>query len=338
MVRVATDAEAPPELAERLALTLGAEVEVVQIPDRAELPEASLAGLDQAERLFEQLDLPAARARVAAWLAAADTTPGAAPRERLVEAWLLSALVARVLGDAEASDAALERARVLEPELALDPARYPPSLVARLAELAASAPAVTATLRWGAAPPGLTVSVDGGPWWAAGEVPELVVGRHALRLRAPGRLPRAFVLDVPADGLDLDAGLEVDGLAPLRVGDASAPIDAALRDAAARLGAVPFLLAVEARPRGRLAVRVEDGGSGRVLRWVAPPGASAGAITERALVALSPLEVETREGPPPPRWPIVVGVVVGVLAAAAVVVVVGVSRDDPTGWRLEGTP
>lgn len=149
-------------------------------------------GLAQAKMLYRDLDSGAALNQLAAIMPdlAASQSEGNAI-DLLAEAHLLAATILNASGRLDAARARLARTLFLKPKISVDPAQYPPDLVAELEAMRkelANPPsgALKATY---ALPPGTRLYVDGhlqedghqpGVW----EVP---AGRHLVRFVAPQR-------------------------------------------------------------------------------------------------------------------------------------------------------
>lgn len=143
--------------------------------------EQALAALAQASRLCEQLgDVPGA----AAWCAEAQRQLG---------------LVAARTGLDELAASAFRRAVALEPGRALLPAEAPPQVVERYeATRAALASAPEGVLRVQASVPGARVLLDDNARGVAPLAVRAPVGRHVLRVEAPGYRPYGSFVDVLA--------------------------------------------------------------------------------------------------------------------------------------------
>lgn len=202
----------------------------------------ALGSLGEAARQCEQLgDVPGA----AAWCAEAQRQLG---------------LAAARAGLDELSASAFRRAVALEPGRALLPAEAPPQLVDRYeAVRAALASAPDGELRVQSSVPGARVLVDDVPRGAAPLAARVKVGRHVLRVEAPGHRPYGAFVDVLAGERR-----------PLRVVLSPLPELEAARElteaaAARRYLRVPALLARLAGLGVSEALLVESGASGRAL-------------------------------------------------------------------------
>jgi hypothetical protein len=268
----------------------------------AELREAqALASLAEAARQCEQLaDVPGATA----WCAESQRRLG---------------LTAAQAGLDELSASAFRRAVALEPSRALLPAEAPPQLVERYeAQRAAFASAPEGELRVRASVSFAQVFLDDVP---QGVVPLAIrakLGRHALRVEAPGHRPYGAFIDVLAGGQRPEIAVVLSELP--RVEAARAATDAASTRAYERLPAliaalsplaVKDVLVVEAAASGRrLIVRCD------AARCVGPRRIEVGvAVAHDAARLAQPLDgAALREAR---RW----------LSASAVH-----GRDEPSPW------
>lgn len=282
--------------------------------------------LDAIWSTYHALRLPEARDAVRALALELGRVQGAgADRPLLVELWLLTALAEEAAGDAERGAAALRRALAILPDLEVDPARYPPTLLEQVEALRA-VEAPPGTLRISVAPPDAQVRVDGAL------TPERTVtvarGPHWVRAEAPHRVSAGTEVEVGEAPADVRLSLAIDpGGALAALGAPGRPLDARAREAVAALDAAASVLDV-----------VADDGF-RVTLTDEPSGRHAELHLERVVPArdaarlLDALLEETAEDP---IWPWIVGAAVAVVAAAAVTT--GVLLANQTdGWRAIGT-
>jgi hypothetical protein len=155
--------------------------------------------LDRVPAKLSRFDLEGARHDLdAALLLAEELPPSPKARAQFVAIALYAAEVALAAGDEAAQTEALDHALAARADLTLDPARYPPPLRARLAEVRqARARASGPSFRLTSDPPGAAVVLDGEP---RGETPlvlaSLGAAAHLVSLSRPGF--RARTLRLPA--------------------------------------------------------------------------------------------------------------------------------------------
>lgn len=113
------------------------------------------------------------------------------------EVWTATGVIAAQAGLAQLADVALARAATLDPRRGVRAAEASPDVVARAAEIArAVASGPTGSFEVIATVTGTRVLVDDGDVGAAPQIVRLSVGRHIVRLEAPGYRPFGQSVDV----------------------------------------------------------------------------------------------------------------------------------------------
>ena len=134
-------------------------------------------------------------ARAAQLVEAHADVPGSAAWA--AEVWTVTGVVAAQAGLSQLADVALARAATLDPRRGVRAAEASPEVVARAAGIArAAATGPTGNFEVVAAVEGARVLVDDGDVGAAPRRVRLAVGRHVVRVEAPGYRPFGQVVDV----------------------------------------------------------------------------------------------------------------------------------------------
>jgi len=308
--------------------------ELVPVPPSPELERPDVASLASARRAFAELRPQEAVVALEEFVARVDALGGGVGPETWISALLLLGRAQLALGDPARATEAFDRVLSVAPDIHLDEARYPPPLREALeARRVETQPHADLTLQFDHAPPGLSVSVDGAPAVAPGDLPTLAPGLHVLRLTAPDRRPRALRVEVSPDQTHVDATLADDPFAPLRSEERALPSPRDLRVAAARLGAVPLALQLRPAASGRL--HVELWAAAEDLRAAVDVADSETPHEIVRQVVLAFGRVESRpERQSRRRVRIIVGAsaVVATLAAALTLVL---TRHPDSGFRLQ---
>lgn len=248
--------------------------------------------------------------------------PASVSLAELVELWLWRARLAEALDDADGADAAARQALALDPWLAVNPTRHPPSLAARVERARGAVEQCPFPLS--VRPEGTRVVLDGRP--AASPPDEVACGRHWLLLEAPGhaRMARVVLADaaLPREPVALALAPAAALALPCAPG---APVPAPWREAARALGVELVLLDVTAEGE-RLSVRFDGTGVH------APLGAGPDEVLALLRAARAPAE-------PGPDVGVGVGVGVGSAAAVALAIALAVAFGTPAppGFTLRGT-
>ncbi len=164
-----------------------------------------VAALDEVAALIGEARAEAARlregpalarlARAAQLVEAHADVPGSAAWA--AEVWTATGVIAAQAGLSQLADVALARAATLDPRRGVRAAEASPEVVARAAGIArAAATGPTGNFEVVAAVEGARVLVDDGDVGAAPRRVRLAVGRHVVRVEAPGHRPFGQVVDV----------------------------------------------------------------------------------------------------------------------------------------------
>ncbi len=330
-------------LADAVALALRARgIEASRPPPPSSAPAPDVDALRDARLAYGNLHPDETRRTLAALLARLDANGGAGlSRADLLDALLLDAMAAQALGDDAAADGALDRALVVEPDLALDPAQYPPTLRQRLAtrRAARSDPTTMATIVVRDAPPSATVYIDGEALPASKRSATVTPGPHLLRVEAPGFEPHARRLDVAAPTTVVPVTLAVDAGARLhgRTDPGRSP-DASLRAAARALGGSLLLVDLVSAPTGTRVV-LDDVSAGRRVQIAASPSdvRHPAFLAARLARALSTSPTRSTVGGIPARvWWVSAGAAAVAIAAVALIVATTASPAPATQWTGRG--
>lgn len=252
---------------------------------------------------------------------------GATDRADLVGLLVLRAMAALAQGDADLANGALDEALAADPEIELDPARYPPPIRERLDARRQALGDARHALTLEGAPPGADVRIDGQPAGAAPFRWELPPGVHRVSVTAPGRVPFARRVELAQDTtLTVDAPDD-----PERVLSLDATETAELREAARALHGT--LVVVDVRG-DRVVVSQPDDGRRVRLRLDGDADALA-AQAERTLTSAPAPDGQSppeEPGPSPVPW-LVAGGVAMVVGAAVLAVILMSSGQSPEGGR-----
>jgi len=164
-----------------------------------------VAALDEVAALIGEARAESARlregpalarlARAAQLVEAHADVPGSAAWA--AEVWTATGVIAAQAGLSQLADVALARAATLDPRRGVRAAEASPEVVARAAGIArAAATGPTGNFEVVAAVEGARVLVDDGDVGAAPRRVRLAVGRHVVRVEAPGHRPFGQVVDV----------------------------------------------------------------------------------------------------------------------------------------------
>lgn len=315
---------AAPAVTAPLTATRARGVTVLDVTPELAPRAAEVAGLRAGQAAYDELRFAEAVTALGEAVGSLEATGGhGLLQHQLSDIFLLRALAAVQLGEAQSAWDDFVRAATLAPTRALDPARFPPRAVEQFERArthVASLPRLPLRLR---SEPGCQVFVDGNQ---VGEAElSLVRGRHYAVATCPARRPvqRAFelldALELPMLGAPLTAPTDDDALIQARALGAGA----VLLVTATASTAVLRRLGIDGREQARAAVALG--------------AANSGAVLERELRRL----LEVRSAGPTPwyrsRW---TWAAAGAAAAAAVLLPLAL-RDDgaPTVViRPEGAP
>ncbi len=192
-------------------------VEVRELPE-SELEPTTDSRLAAATEAYANLLPDVARSFVDELLVDADDSGGRGmDREQLRAVLVLLSLSALARGDDGAADDALDRLLVVDPEIVLDPVRYPPNLRARLeSRRAAIGQAAAALLTVRSTPTGATLIIDGQVVPEGVLELELRPGPHLLRVQAPWFAEWGGRIELEAGRRVLTLSLEPDYVERLR--------------------------------------------------------------------------------------------------------------------------
>jgi hypothetical protein len=248
--------------------------------------------------------------------------PASLSSAELVELWLWRARIAEALDDADGADAAARQALAIDPALAVDPTRHPPTLAARVERARGAMERCPFPLS--VSPEGALVGLDGRP--ATRPPAEVPCGRHWLLLEAPGhrRTARAVLADaaLPPEPVALALAPAAALALPSPPG---APVPTLWRDAARALDGELVLLDVAVEEE-RLSVRFDG------TEVHAPIGAGPDEVLNLLRAARAPAQRGPDVG-------LAVGIGVGSAAAVALAVALAVvfGTPAPSGFTLRGT-
>lgn len=317
------DAEA---IAARIVDGALGEARLVRRPERAaeqDVAEPWIASvLASAEERFVAFALTDAATLLDAAVARIDREgPASLGSAELVELWLWRARVAEALDDPDGADAAARQALAIEPSLAVDPTRHPPTLAARVERARGSVARCPFPLSL--RPEGTRVVLDGRP--ATSPPDEIPCGRHWLLLEAPGHrsLARAVLADaaLPPEAVALALAPDAALALPSPPG---APVPSLWRDAARALDTELVVLDV-AVEQDRLSVRFDG------TEVHAPLGAGPDEVVDLLRAARAPAQ-------PGPDVGIAAGIGIGGAAAVALAIALAVvfGTPAPSGFTLRG--
>lgn len=285
-------------------------------------PDTVAAATLRADEAFAALSFGDARRALDAAFALVDAG-GATTRAELVALWLLAAMLDDAVDDDAHADEAARNALAIEPALAIDPARYPPTLSARVDALRATLPRCALALRLDPADAALQVDGDA----VSAPPTELPCGTHWLEASRPGFAPlrRRVVLSAGAEPLVVPLALVIDPAAalatPTRAGE---PVPALVERGASSLGRALTVLDLTRDADGSL--------HATLLERSVHLGARA-TPDEIASALLAPID----QGP---DTAVIVGASVGVgvavIAAIAIGVGVALSSSPPSSWNGVG--
>lgn len=331
--RIVVVRAAPAQRSDADALGLALVDALVARGERASLPAApppepdEREALEAAERDYQMLRPELAAERLEAALARVDERGSGLPRDGLIRAWLLLAMARAAAGDEPGADRSVSRALAIDPELAPDPAHYPPPLRDRVERLRSEIELTPLVIE--ARPAGAAIEIDGAPSERDARV---APGTHVVRARAPRRRPAGRAVEVGAGGAEVTLALELDPLGVLADPGLPGEDDAPIASAARLLDAEAVI--VDVRPHaGALALEARQGE--RVARTELALGAAPGEVARAAAALVAGLHAPAGEPLDPVPW-IVAGSALAVGAAVAVAIGVAVSGGTPAGFDARG--
>ena len=304
--RIAREPPPPPSLADEI--------------DRASVTYANLAPREAAERL----DAILTRAR--------DNGAAGLSRDQLVGAFLLRALAALAVDDADAASTAIDRVLSIDPQTALDEAQYPPTLRSALEARRPTRPDHH-VLELRGVSDDARVFIDGAE--ASGARHALPAGLHLVRVETAVHEAWAIAVDLRADVVR-DVALELD---PERALASATASDAELARAARMLDVRLVRLQLDAARSG-WALRAHDTATGRSARTLlgaaadVRSGAAALATGLTAAPAVArPVDTEaTTADESPSIWPWIIGGAVGVAMLATLIAVLATPDQEVGRW------
>lgn len=167
-------------------------------PVASESPYTVYATAESAQELLDDLNIEAARSRMAGLEQTLSCLAEPPDNERLWQMHFLSALIEAFDGNLATAEISLRRALVLRPGERYDPA-YPPDLGERYVQLQAELLAASSAVAHVATTPAWNLWIDGQPV-VSGSV-SLVPGRHLMQLKTGSGMRGWFVDLKPGDSV-----------------------------------------------------------------------------------------------------------------------------------------